>query len=293
MPDRGPDVVLDLVDATPVDLTPIPGSWVTIPAGSFTMGSPTTEACRDQYAYATEETEHPVTLTRPFEISATEVTQAQFVDVMGYNPTTWSACANCPVDNITWHLAASYCNRLSGMRGLAKCYTCTVTTVDAGATSCGESQTYAGKKIYDCPGYRLPTEAEWEYAYRAGTQTALYSGAIVGCNVDTAAGQIGWYTGNTTKPKPVGSLTPNAWGLFDMAGNLWEWCHDWGNADLGAQAATNPVTCGITGTANHVIRGGSWHAEAYTLRAAYREFMSPTDGGGSDGFRCARGLPPP
>lgn len=280
------------VDMTPIDLTPIPGTWVTIKAGTFTMGSPGTEACRDKYLYSTEETAHEVKLTRDFEISATEVTQAQFDDVMGYNPTTWGACANCPIDNVTWHLAAAYCNRLSGLRGLAQCYVCTV-TVDAGATSCTESPAYAGQKIYDCPGYRLPTEAEWERAYRAGTQTALYTGALAGCDVDTAAGQIGWYQGNATKPRPVGLLTPNAWGLFDMAGNLWEWCHDRGKADLGAQPATDPVIGAATGTPNHVLRGGSWHSPAYKLRAAYREFMSPTNGGGSDGFRCVRGLPPP
>jgi formylglycine-generating enzyme required for sulfatase activity len=270
----------------------VPGAWVTIPpAGTtlpvtFSMGSPTGEPCQDS-----DEDQHPVTLTHQFEITAHEVTQGVFQAVMGYNPSFFSSCgSSCPVEYVNWHEAAAYCNALSAKAGLASCYSCSGTGT---SVSCGEATTYSGAGVYDCPGYRLPTEAEWEFAYRAGTTTAYPNGANDSskCNtcsaVDANANMIGWYcfnSGSTTHP--VGQKAANAWGLRDMAGNVWEWCHDWYQISLGSSAATDPW--GAVLGSGRVLRGGSWYFGATHLRAAARRDLSPTNRPYDVGFRCAR-----
>ena len=266
---------------------PTPGKWVTIKAGTFNMGSPKTEPCREPAP--TKETQHQVTLTNGFEIQTTEVTQDQFFKVLGYKPSYAKSCGGtCPVETVTWSEAAAYCNALSKNKGLTACYTCVSSGKDV---ICTETIAATGKGIYSCKGYRLPTEAEWESAYRAGTTTALYNGAITNCfGADANASKIGWYSGNSAnKPHhPVGQKTPNAWGLYDMAGSVNEWCQDSRlQTDLGSTAVTDPVGSGYL---NRVYRGGSWGDPPMTLRAAFREDTKPTSRASSRGFRCARTL---
>ena len=260
--------------------------WITVKANTFTMGSPTSDTCRDN-----DETEHKVTLTRDFEISNVEVTQGQYKTLMGYNPSTFSSCGSaCPVDTVTWDEAVAYANALSVKANLVSCYSCT----GSGKTViCTEHVAYSGTNLYNCTGYRLPSEAEWEYAYRAGTSTALYNGALPASNcktVDSGAAKIGWYVGNSgAKTHAVAGKTPNSWGLYDMAGNVWEWCHDW-KRDYPTSAVTDPVGAGNTGS--KVRRGGAFSNTPRYLRAADRS-MDSTGGKGYShfGFRVVRTLP--
>jgi sulfatase modifying factor 1 len=267
----------------------VPGLWVTIPAGTFMMGSPDGEPCRGPEPY------HRVTLTRRFEIQSTEVTQSQFQGVMGYLAGLESS-ASCPVDALSWHELAAYCNALSAKAGLASCYDC---TGSGAAVSCSNAAAYGGDRVYSCPGYRLPTHAEWEYAYRAGTTTPYYNGAndpdaCERCDtIDTRADAIAWYCANTSGPRPAGEKQPNPWGLFDMAGNVWEWCHDRCGYHPGSAAVIDPVheNPGWNPDRRNA-RGGSWVYKAEHARAASCGSFYGTDHYYFDiGGRCVRTLP--
>jgi formylglycine-generating enzyme required for sulfatase activity len=292
----GPDI------PTPDQGVPVTPKWVTVKAGTFKMGSPTSESCRNS-----DETQHHVTLTHKFEIQSTEVTQGQFKALMGYNPSKFPSCGiNCPVEGVSWHTAAAYCNALSKKRSITPCYLCS----GAGANVvCQETTATQGKGIYSCLGFRLPTEAEWEYSYRAGTSTAFYSGGITNCSsADANADKIGWYTYNSkvqysgcsdlsnaggdkcSGPHPGGKKGPNIWGLHDMAGNVHEWCHDNYQKALGTSATTDPV--GSTSGLGRVVRGGSWHRPPGFVRAADRYTYMPTGQSSFLGFRCVRTLIP-
>ena len=261
-------------------------SWAIIPGGCFYMGSTKNEKCRWP-----DETLHEVILTNDIEIFPVEVPQNYFQIEMGYNPSK-SSCGFCPVENVNWHEAAAYCNKLSKNKKLTNCYMC------IGKKSnvlCSEKSIYSGKDIYKCSGYRLPTEAEWEYAYRSGTSSPYYNGKNISCNTkDSNADKISWYHWNAWyygSPQKGGYIkTPNAWGLYDMAGNVWEWCHDWYIKDLGSKPTINPFG-GKVGK-ERVLRGGSWWSYPTTLRAASRFHDFPIIRNDKIGFRCLRTINP-
>ena len=233
-------------------------NFVYIAPGAFIMGSPIDEEGRDP-----DEPQHHVTLTRGFYLQTTEVTQADWYRVMGNNPSAFSSCgSSCPVESVSWLHAVGYANALSRAEGFTECY-------DSSGNVLG------GGNIYDCSGYRLPTEAEWEYAARAGTTASRYG----------ALERVAWYEGDTwSGPHAVGMLEPNAWGLYDMLGNVWEWTHDWYGPYGGA--AIDPV--GAASGSNRVLRGGGWCFDARGVRAAMRCEVAPGDYYNDLGFRLAR-----
>ena len=245
--------------------------YVKLQPGTFTMGSPDSETGR-----SSDEVQHRVTITRAFELKETEVTQGEWQELMGSNPSGFKDCgANCPVEQVSWYDAIAYCNALSVKAGLERCYKDGATDYDAGSAS--SKTTPDWPKGLDCAGYRLPTEAEWEYAARAGRASAVYANL----------GEAAWYDGNSGgKTHAVKQKQGNAWGLYDMLGNVWEWTWD-GYASYSGGEQRDPT--GPAAGAGRVRRGGSWYYGARGARAAYRFAFAP-DGQSDDlGFRLARG----
>jgi formylglycine-generating enzyme required for sulfatase activity len=226
--------------------------FVLIPAGTFMMGSPDSDA----EAYDDERPAHQVIISQPFYLGKYPVTHAQWEAVMGNRPSFFKGNPYAPVEAVSWDDVHAFLRKLN------------------------EQEEGGGD-------YRLPTEAQWEYACRAGTETPWY-------HPDVNA--IAWYKGNTGgfsgfggKPQTVGQKLPNAWGLYDMLGNVWEWCHD-GKRTYTADAAVDPM--GPTGAgAVRVIRGGGWNCAAQDVRAALRFWFPPGRRADHLGFRCASSGP--
>lgn len=246
-----------------------------IPAGTFTMGSATTEN-----GHSTDETQHSVTLSS-FYMDSTDVTQGQYQAVMGVNPSHFSTCGStCPVENVTWFDAVLYCNARSKMAGLDTVYSYTAMT---GTYGNGVSALAGIATDLSKSGYRLPTEAEWEYAARGGTTTAYYWGD------DTSTATVSkyeWYANNSFNiTHAVAIKLPNAYHLYDMAGNVWQWTNDWYGA-YSSTSQTNPS--GPASGVNRVFRGGSWLFDASYLRLAFRGNISPDFCHNDFGFRSVR-----
>jgi formylglycine-generating enzyme required for sulfatase activity len=254
----GPDA-----QAPPTIKTKSGVEMVVIPAGYFDMGS--------KHGRDDEKPVHKVWIDS-FLMDKYEVTQAEF-DRLGQkeafpNPSHFKG-ADLPVEMVNWPQAALFCNARSRLEGLEPCY-------DEETTECDFSKN----------GYRLPTEAEWEYACRAGTDTDYSFGGD-----PRNLGDHGWFADNAgKKTHPVGQKKPNPWGLYDMHGNVAEWCHDlYGKTYYQSSPDKNPR--GPTDGKEYVLRGGSWKSPADGLRSAYRLAEAP---GFSDaclardaiGFRC-------
>jgi formylglycine-generating enzyme required for sulfatase activity len=253
----------------PVEMTnPIGLKLVLIPPGEFAMGSTKEEVnnlrqeamqqkAPNEFfrAIPGEAPQHRVRITRPFYLGMCEVTQAEYERVMGDKPSSFKDAPDHPVERIAWHEATEFCRRLGDL------------------TAEKEAQAV----------YRLPTEAEWEYACRAGIAARYFFGdgpALIDANA-------WWWKNGQGHTQPVGRLRPNAWGLFDMAGNVWEWCSDWYAADYYANSPLDDPPGPTTG-ASHTIRGCSWYwGYAPQFRCAYRD--AGAEGRFGDyGFRLVR-----
>ncbi len=244
----------------PVVQTAAGGDMVLIPAGSFTMGDSSGRA---------DETPHEVSVSA-FYLDKLPVTQGLYSKLMGINPSKRKD-PRCPVERTQWTDAARFCNKCSELEGLTPCY-------DLDTWECNFAAT----------GYRLPTEAEWEYACRAGS-TGKYSFG----DDEKDLPRYAWLKPHSQgKTQPVGTKSANRWGLFDMHGNVWQWCNDWYGEDYYKDSPTRDPLGPATGKMR-VLRGGAWDSTADKCRAAYRhkEFPVYSDacfGADSYGFRRAR-----
>jgi formylglycine-generating enzyme required for sulfatase activity len=239
---------------TPAQITNSIGMKLSlIPPGQSVMGSPPEEEW-----HRDDEVLHRVTITRPFYMAATEVTQKQWTALMGDNP---SFCTgdDLPVETVTWQQAAEFCRKLSAKEGVT---------------------------------YRLPTEAQWEYACRAGTTTPFHTGETVtpdqanyDGNSTYAGGPKGEFREETTA---AGSFAPNAWGLHDMHGNVWEWCADWYGGAYAEGDATDPT--GPASGDRRIFRGGCWMNFPAVCRSANRAKVVPESWNFHLGFRVVRDM---
>jgi formylglycine-generating enzyme required for sulfatase activity len=228
---------------------------VYIPAGSFMMGSPLSEKGRD------DESVHIVKISKDFWIGQTEVTQGQYKSVMNTQP--WSGenfvqeDANNPAVHVAWEDAAEFCTKLSKQEGKT---------------------------------YRLPTEAEWEYACRAGTTTRFSFG-----DSDSSLGDYAWFYNNAYKmgqqyAHRVGQKKPNPWGLYDMHGNVWEWCSNWYGKDYYSKSPSVDPKGPISGDSRS-LRGGSWYLNEFLLRCSFRYRNPPNYRSAFVGFRVVCSQP--
>ena len=262
----GPDLANDTCRTTEL--------WLRrIPKGTFTMGSPEGEVGR-----GSNETQHQVTLTEDFYIGVFEITQKQYSLIYGSNQSYYEGDTR-PVEYVSYYT----------IRG-------TGSTAGAGWPAYGhavDSGSFLGKlRAKTGQTFDLPTEAQWEYACRAGTTTALNTGKnLTSTGRDSAMDEAGRYDYNKNDGKggyssnhtKVGSYLPNAWGLYDMHGNVWEWCLDWWKEDLGSPAVTDPK--GPSTGSYRVLRGGSWGNSARHCRSANRSNCDPSYNGNDGGFR--------
>ncbi|MDP8222788.1 MAG: formylglycine-generating enzyme family protein [Candidatus Lernaella stagnicola] len=219
-----------------------PKGMAAIPGGWFTMGcSPGDGECFER------EKPSKRVYVDAFFIDTHEVTQAEYLHVMGDNPSHFKNCANCPVETVNWNEARRYCAKV---------------------------------------GKRLPTEAEWEYAARGGTTGARYGDIEAVAWYDIEA--VAWYRSKAgKKTHPVGQKQPNAYGLYDMLGNVYEWCEDWFDEKWYSRMPEhNPIN--TQNKLGRVLRGGSWFTGPQHVRASYRGGHRPTGATFNGGFRCSR-----
>lgn len=251
---------------------PAPAGMRFITGGTFQMGS---------VADADEKPVHSVTVSS-FWMDSTEVTQADYRALMGVNPSRFTGDLRRPVEQVTWFDAVLYCNKRSKRDGIDTVYSYTGVNGVAG-NGCQE---LTGLAIgFSKNGYRLPTEAEWEYACRGGATTAFYWGDATDA---ATVGAYAWYAVNSdSTTRPVAQKAKNAYGLFDMCGNVWEWCSDW-YGPYGSASQTDPRGAVEGASDTRVMRGGSWYFDTDLLRSSYRYKHYPYWYDSDCGFRVVR-----
>ena len=265
--------------------------FVLIPAGSFSMGSNNGDS--------DEKPPHGVRITRDFYLGKYEVTQGEWESVMGSNPSRFKNCGkNCPVEEVSWEDAQKFIKKLNVKEG------CSTPSVIPDSTNSSSSGLTRGSNLFDLKAgcYRLPTEAEWEYAARAGTTTKYHWGNSFDCSKVMAENDPG---SSETKcvdyikrrglipdsTAPVGSYPSNSWGLHDMSGNVWEWVLDWYDSGYYKKSpGVDPVN--LQKASSRVFRGGGWFNHPRFVRSAIRGRNSPGIRGNSLGFRLLRIAPP-
>ncbi|MCL4740617.1 MAG: formylglycine-generating enzyme family protein [Phycisphaerales bacterium] len=287
-PQPGERLTLELSPGVEVEL-----AW--IPLGAFEMGSPVDEAGRE----SDESPRHAVRIGRGFWMMTTEVRQDQLIALMQSNPSRFKDDARQPVQTVGWFEAVEFANRLTeavaarhprlGLRphyrleGVERFHD-------------GQMRTASVHRVPEHRGFRLPTEAEWEYACRAGTTGPFHTGETIlseqanfKASLEYRVGDAGLYRERT---EPAGSLAPNAWGLHDMHGNVWEWCWDWYD-DRWYEPDNCPVNehgertdpQGPANGSERVLRGGSWYDGPWFLRSAHRNRLGPAFRYYNNGFR--------
>jgi len=308
--------------------------WVRVCAGVFLMGSPgpdcaegcvcgdgpgecETLACEEEGCPGEEggrdadERQRLVRLRRSLLVQATEVTQGQFAAMRWEgeavrNPSHFcddpeGGCAQgaqseLPVESVTWYEALAWCNWRSEQEGIEPCYQLQGCQGLPGEGMVCASASPVRESATECDGYRLPTEAEWEYVAGAGTATALPTGDLVVTGpvrepVDPVLDPLGWYWANSPRgPRTVATRAPSHWGLFDMHGNVWEWCWD-RYGPYPYEPGQDPE--GPVEGADRVARGGSWSSYAAFCRSANRHRYQQDHLGNTVGFRVVRTLPAP
>ena len=306
--------------------------FVSIESGSFTMGSPESELGRLGKSLEEDETQREVTIEKDFQLLKTELSftdwdavqkwasQNGYTDLgaqNGYKVEEGDA-ANYPATMVSWFEAVKWCNALSEAEGLTPCYSrngqvyktdkkedaeiAAEEAVEEAAEGAGEEVAEKDDEIicdFTANGYRLPTDAEWEYACRAGSTTAFYTGEITHKKykpLDLALDKAGWYYGNSDKKvHPVGSKEANAWGLQDMHGNVWEWCWDIYTTSEEFAGAVEAAEAGEEAEeeksdAHRVRRGGCFTLNASECRSANRSKAAPGSDPASIGFRIAKNV---
>ena len=256
---KGVTGTLEIRDGSTIYTNSVGMKFSLIPAGSFVMGSPAGTGDVNHLPFwpleagrSSDEKQHVVTLSKSYYMQTTEVTQGQWLAVMGgTNPSHFASCGmDCPVEQVSWNDAQNFIDALNARENRTNCHTTPNTC------------------------YSLPTEAQWEYAARAGMVTAFYNGDITQIyGDDPNLDKIGWYDQNSSSTThSVAQKLANSFGLYDMSGNVWEWCQDW-NFAYPNGPVTNPTGAG-SGT-TRVIRGGGWYDGARDARSADRRGITP------------------